>query len=298
MTLSEHGLARVDFVEPVEGRDALDEGTFISNRHYVAATWARQDDQETVFVDDAGAVVARWATKLVLSIEWPASPSAGSATSSMVPSVGTTAWRHEVQAKYPKAYQRWSKDEEEQLRIEFAEGLTVDEMAQQHERRPGGIMSRLVRLGLAGPETRQDSIGRQAKDGALPPGGEVESTPRVEAAKTEPRQRRSLRERGRASTRPKRSRARQASGESETVDTCRHEIFPASACDVCRMDGRASVFITGGGVHFHRRRDCWALRKGQGQVERRGGRAEEIESVIRGSARLEGRDPCSVCRPD
>ncbi|MGI8807173.1 MAG: hypothetical protein ACR2KK_04930 [Acidimicrobiales bacterium] len=80
-------------------------------------------------------------------------------------------------------------------------------------------------------------------------------------------------------------------------DLCRHEL-PAGACSICKHDGRPAVYLTAGGSRFHARRDCPGLLDGQRHIEGRGGTTEPIETVVRGSARLEGRDGCLVCAPE
>jgi len=53
----------------------------------------------------------------------------------------------EITEDYPNAYRSWKKDEEELLLKLFDEGRSVDEISEMLRRQPGGIKSRLVRLG-------------------------------------------------------------------------------------------------------------------------------------------------------
>ena len=62
------------------------------------------------------------------------------------------AIRHE----HPKAYEKWDGDQDAQLRQLFQAGKTVAEIAVLLKRQPGGIKSRLVKLGLAGPASAGD----------------------------------------------------------------------------------------------------------------------------------------------
>lgn len=50
--------------------------------------------------------------------------------------------------KRPHSYRRWSAEEEAQLRMLYCKELSVAEIASLLEREPGGIRSRLVKLGL------------------------------------------------------------------------------------------------------------------------------------------------------
>lgn len=162
----------VRFHLPVIGTDPLDAYTFTADRHKVAARWARQDEHETIFVDDTGEIVSRWPTSEISHIQWPhltgpvnsksVNPDGRKVpidTASPEPRAGTLDWREKVQRDHPKAYQRWTEVEDNELAEEFGAGMTVREMSTRHQRRQGGIMARLVRLGLIEPTTRESSIG-------------------------------------------------------------------------------------------------------------------------------------------
>ena len=53
-----------------------------------------------------------------------------------------------VRQTYPKAYERWTPDEDEQLKIKFRAGVSVSELATYFQRQPSAIRSRLRKLGL------------------------------------------------------------------------------------------------------------------------------------------------------
>jgi hypothetical protein len=252
-------LVSIAFTAPVEGVDPVRGDVGVSKRHRVAAVYVRQDRTETLFVNDEGEVVARWATRLIERIEWPPE---GAEAPAVKPRVGTLQWREEIQGRHPNAYQAWTAEEEAVLAEEFHDGLTVAQMADRHERRPGGITARLVRLGLVPHDTRDTAVGLvAAADGP----GSQEPAP--------------------------------AAIVKVTDDVCRHELA-LGTCSICKNDDRPAVYITAGGSHYHRRPDCPALLDGQRRIESTGGAAAAIEMVHRGSARLEGRDPCLRCAPD
>ena len=53
-----------------------------------------------------------------------------------------------VREDHPKAYARWTAQEEKELTALFRAGTTVKEIAQRMERKRGGISSRLKKLRL------------------------------------------------------------------------------------------------------------------------------------------------------
>ena len=53
-----------------------------------------------------------------------------------------------IRQKYPRAYVKWSQDEDENLKKEYASCQEMGELAQRFQRQPGAIRSRLQKLGL------------------------------------------------------------------------------------------------------------------------------------------------------
>ncbi len=63
--------------------------------------------------------------------------------------VKTKAYKlDDVRQTYPKAYERWSPDEDEQLKVKYQAGVGIDELAGYFQRQPSAIRSRLAKLGL------------------------------------------------------------------------------------------------------------------------------------------------------
>lgn len=54
----------------------------------------------------------------------------------------------EIRQKYPKAYIKWTEDEDNTLKNEYLQGNTVDELASIFQRKPSAIHSRLKKLGI------------------------------------------------------------------------------------------------------------------------------------------------------
>lgn len=52
-----------------------------------------------------------------------------------------------IRQKYPRAYVKWSQDEDENLQKEYASGQQIGELAQRFQRQPAAIRSRLQKLG-------------------------------------------------------------------------------------------------------------------------------------------------------
>ncbi|NQE32715.1 hypothetical protein [Microcoleus asticus] len=53
-----------------------------------------------------------------------------------------------IRQKYPRAYVKWSQDEDENLKQEYASGQQIGELVQRFQRQPSAIRSRLQKLGL------------------------------------------------------------------------------------------------------------------------------------------------------
>ncbi len=54
----------------------------------------------------------------------------------------------EIRKSYPAAYAKWNTEEDEALRRGFAENKPMETLAKIHQRKPGAIRSRLIKLGL------------------------------------------------------------------------------------------------------------------------------------------------------
>lgn len=54
----------------------------------------------------------------------------------------------EIRQKYPKAYEKWTENEDIHLKNEFNQGKAIDELAEIFQRKPGAIRSRLQKLEL------------------------------------------------------------------------------------------------------------------------------------------------------
>lgn len=54
----------------------------------------------------------------------------------------------EIRRHHPRAYEKWTPEEDELLAREYGEGVSISELAMKHQRKIGAIRSRLNKLGL------------------------------------------------------------------------------------------------------------------------------------------------------
>lgn len=132
----------VYFNKPVLGKDPINEELFNSDRHKLIATWARQDGETTIFLDDDSVIIASWNTRDIKTIQWP--------SGEQVPPT-TTAFANrmeEIKSRFPRAWSKWSYEEDQKLIKEFNAGVKVRNLCESHGRARGGIISRLRKLEL------------------------------------------------------------------------------------------------------------------------------------------------------
>ena len=53
-----------------------------------------------------------------------------------------------IRQQYPKAYTKWSSEDDELLRNKYDEGISIAELSQFFQRQPSAIRSRLEKLGI------------------------------------------------------------------------------------------------------------------------------------------------------
>ena len=133
----------VEFTEPVEGIDPTDSEPITSNRHRIRAMSIQMDREFTTFIGDGGEIMAIWPTDTISKITWVNGPD----PLNVDMAVGGTGRPSEL-SRGGIAGSRWTPEEEEQLRREFGEKLTVAEIARRHQRSRGAIQNRLVKLDL------------------------------------------------------------------------------------------------------------------------------------------------------
>lgn len=137
---------KVHFTTVVEGHDPDDGEIFMAMRHRVSAARIYPEAKALRFVDYAGETQAVWPVDLIDSVELPRR------TPEETPA-------ERVRRRHPHAGRRWTSAEEEQLAHGFEAGMSQAELAREHGRSPGGIRSRLIRLGLIDPDDPDDPGG-------------------------------------------------------------------------------------------------------------------------------------------
>lgn len=129
----------VNFTIPVKGTDPTDGSTFFADRHKIGADWARQDGIETLFMIE-GEVKCSWPTNMITKITWPSGIDVPVTPKEFENSM------EEIKAEFPKAWSKWSYEEEQKLSKLFSQGKKVSEIARALGRAPGGIYSRLRKM--------------------------------------------------------------------------------------------------------------------------------------------------------
>ena len=61
---------------------------------------------------------------------------------------GSSPGFDKIRQRHPRAYEKWSAEEDERLRAQYGQGRDVSELAELFGRQPSGIRSRLIKLGL------------------------------------------------------------------------------------------------------------------------------------------------------
>jgi predicted Holliday junction resolvase-like endonuclease len=54
----------------------------------------------------------------------------------------------DIQKTHPRAYEPWNQAEDERLGQRYRQGIAINDLAREFQRKPGGILSRLKKLGL------------------------------------------------------------------------------------------------------------------------------------------------------
>ena len=65
----------------------------------------------------------------------------------------STYSREEIWETYPRAWSRWAPEDDQLLVEQFTAKWTIDQIAENHQRRPNAIFARLVELNLVSTRT-------------------------------------------------------------------------------------------------------------------------------------------------
>lgn len=138
----------IRFTEVTNWTDPETGEVILSNQHSLEAKVVQQDANETIVIDGQGDLVGSWPTEVVDRISWVRRCGDEPRPVDELPRAGTKEWLEQVKRAHPNAYQPWTEAEDEQLREESGSGMTVREIAGEHQRRPSAIASRLKKLGI------------------------------------------------------------------------------------------------------------------------------------------------------
>jgi hypothetical protein len=72
------------------------------------------------------------------------------------PPLGHVKRMVEIKKANPRAYEKWTEEEDEKLIQEVKGGIPTKVIAQAHERQPSAIRSRMVKLNLVDPQETKD----------------------------------------------------------------------------------------------------------------------------------------------
>jgi hypothetical protein len=121
--------------------------------------------------------------QLALLIPVPGAEPAGADTAHGPGSVVAKTYDVAVLRKeHCQAYAPWSEQDDEYLRSRFLEGATLRDLVSEFGRQPGGIRSRLRKLGLGQPTAVANAAGQGSQAGQL----SVEERPRDQPARLIP----------------------------------------------------------------------------------------------------------------
>jgi hypothetical protein len=134
----------ITFSNPVAGRDLQDGSEFLSTKHWVLAEVLVIDLQSAKFLDYENSLVAEYGSSTIESIRIPVLD----ADSPVVKEQKSYDYLAVVKNQRPAAWSRWTPEEEQALLTHLENGLTIEEIADIHQRTPVAIDARLERLGV------------------------------------------------------------------------------------------------------------------------------------------------------
>lgn len=134
----------ITFGNPVIGKDLQDGSEFLSTKHWVIAEVLLVDLELARFFDFESTLVAEFQVADIQSIRIPVLD----ADSPIVKEQKSYDYLAVVKNQRPAAWSRWTPEEEKQMLAHVEEGLSIEEIADIHQRTPVAIDARLERLGV------------------------------------------------------------------------------------------------------------------------------------------------------
>jgi hypothetical protein len=134
----------IKFLSPVLGADVHDGEEILSDKHWVIAEVVKLENGHVTFENYRQKVVASWAAENVESIRH----NVLDADSPVITAQKSFDYQREVKNQRPAAWSKWTPVEEQQLLERLRAGLTINELADIHQRTNRAICERLSLLGV------------------------------------------------------------------------------------------------------------------------------------------------------
>ncbi len=147
----------IDFHQITEYWDLQTGERFLSNRHWLVATYCEQNPEYTIFYGPKDEVIGRFKSNNVARIRFPEFDP----DSPKYRSHANKAFIKSVRDEKPRAYTQWNEEEDIQLFFEKNQGYSLELMAKIHDRPVGGIYMRLFKLGISDGYSEPDLQARQ-----------------------------------------------------------------------------------------------------------------------------------------
>lgn len=127
--------------ETRQARKGFDEHRILIHEAYIEAFLEAVEQIAAVFNEDPGPAYDEGAQQAEAELEDGGNATAGDKAYDL----------EEIRKEHPRAYEKWSEDEDDQLYALHATGETIANLAEHFQRKPGAIKSRLKKLGLDRP---------------------------------------------------------------------------------------------------------------------------------------------------
>lgn len=128
--------------EPEEGTDVVDGVPFVSDRHKVLTHTIEVDAESVNFLSSGGETVAR---SPLSNVDTLSGPDGRDLIVNQIPPEKSKGSKNKKSGMQGKS---WSAEEDHLLKEEYEEGLSISQIAENHERTKNAIEMRLLRLGL------------------------------------------------------------------------------------------------------------------------------------------------------
>lgn len=134
----------IDFIVPVTGVDVQDLSEIVSNRHWVMAEVMTYDLQSAKFYDHNDKLVAEWNCSDIKGLNIPQLDT----EEPVILEQKSHDYLAAVKKERPAAWSAWTLNEEAEVRIQLERGLSLEEIADIHQRTQNAIFERMIKMGI------------------------------------------------------------------------------------------------------------------------------------------------------